>query len=313
MNQKEINFKQNLLFSLILISGVAYSCLLLTLVKQTHSGFIMQLIFLAEYLKNQPLKIYELVSSPSFVLNSTSGLLVLFLVAKWLHALYLAVSRLISTQKHIQRLSAVFDKRGFYIINNLDPIAFTAGLFRPKIFLSQGVLKNHTKREINAIIFHEKKHQLSLDPAKNLIMEFIKNSLPIFPKKDWFFAYYQTISEVSCDYYSQNSTSDKTSLVSALSKLYGTAGFLNPASYFSSQSERIHILVGKRNLTTAPLLTLNSILLAILLIGHLYLSNNNPFYICNHLIDCAKVLLSPKPQLPDLSAPVSVSQHCSNL
>lgn len=44
--------------------------------------------------------------------------------------------------------------------------AFTIGLFRPKVVISEGMIQTFSDEEMDAIIFHEEYHQNNHDPLK---------------------------------------------------------------------------------------------------------------------------------------------------
>lgn len=98
-----------------------------------------------------------------------------------LYATTRAASHIIATKRAI---SAMPVKRIGSVTLITDPklkTAFTSGLFRPRIYISTGLLRGLEKDELRAVFFHELKHKLSFDPLKFLVFGFIRDAFFYLP------------------------------------------------------------------------------------------------------------------------------------
>ncbi len=70
--------------------------------------------------------------------------------------------------KRLQKVLIAFVRKGkqIYILPTAEVVAFTIGLFRPKVVVSEGMLQTFSDEEMDAIIFHEEYHQNNRDPLK---------------------------------------------------------------------------------------------------------------------------------------------------
>ncbi len=88
------------------------------------------------------------------------------------------------------------------IFDHALPLAFTAGFFKPEIFLSSSLVETLEENELKGIILHEDQHRKSLDPLKNLIVSFVSDFLFFFPIIQFFKNLYlfskEIIADMSC-------------------------------------------------------------------------------------------------------------------
>ncbi len=85
------------------------------------------------------------------------------------------------------------------IFDHEFPLAFTAGFFKPEIFLSSSLVKTLEENELKSIILHEDQHRKSLDPLKNLIVSFVSDFLFFFPIIQFFKNLYLFSTEIIAD------------------------------------------------------------------------------------------------------------------
>lgn len=273
-NPKLLNFYRQFFLLLLTALGISYVTFLLIFSQKIYSGFAMQLIFLA--------------SGQSFSLGQTAvGIFWLLLLFRLLESFFKLSNRFFTTQKLIRSLNIIASTPDYFVFKSSKPSAITAGLLRPRIYLSSALIRLSTPDELSSVVYHEKSHQNHFDPLKNLFLDYISDLLPPFPLKSWLFAQYQTLVEISCDAFSLSRLSCPTSLISALVKIQefkpSPLGFINS---FSAQSERIKILVGQKTQNIHHILAVNFIAIVLFILTSSYLSRSNIFYQCQHLFRC---------------------------
>ncbi|OQY66069.1 hypothetical protein B6D29_03295 [Microgenomates bacterium UTCPR1] len=105
------------------------------------------------------------------------------------------------------------------MIKTNRPLAICFGIFRPKIYISTGLLKIVNYSELRAILTHEKYH---LDNRDNLVMlaaSVVQNLFPFFPIIKDLIKHYRIQRELGADAYAVTGHNDNKYLVSALEKL----------------------------------------------------------------------------------------------
>ncbi|MDP4009949.1 MAG: M56 family metallopeptidase [Candidatus Shapirobacteria bacterium] len=315
MNSKSLNSFRNLFFFLIVSLGLIYTLILVKGLGRSMSGFVMQLIFLLDILKTQPLLSLKLIFSSQFVFNVGFGFTILFLSLKYLNALLRSLLNFNLTQKTIKNLIIIKSNKKYFIFKSTQPQAFTVGFFLPKIYISTSLIRKSTDIELKAVYRHELKHKMNLDPLKDFIINFISLSLPPFFGKKKFFGQYSALVEINCDSFAQLKLKSSLPLVSALLKTTSSHSvILETAAYFSSQSERIKVLVGESRLKIKQLFLMNSFILVFAIFSLNLVTNTNLFYNCEHVLKCVQIFLSENKQTKLVnSSPVSVSpvmDHC---
>lgn len=291
------NFQRQLSFILILLIGLSYLAFLYIFSQKVYSGFLMQFIFLFNSLVINSQSIVSLVSGFFW-------LYCLFLLLRTIVRLSIQIS---GTSRFVKSLRISQSKPDYSIFVSTKPLAFTAGYFRPRIFLSSRLLSISSPSELSSILAHEKSHQLNYDPLKSLFVGFVSSIVPYFPGKPWLFGQYQTLVEISCDRFSQSLSSHPSTLVSALLKMQTSANY-SFISNFSAQSERIKILVGHKTQPIQSVFTANLVMIAFLIVSTSYLNHSDLFYQCQHLIKCFENMFIADHLLPESS---SVNHQCN--
>ncbi|MFQ5585359.1 MAG: M56 family metallopeptidase [Thermodesulfobacteriota bacterium] len=92
-----------------------------------------------------------------------------------------------------RRLSVVL------IRDDRNRVAFTHGLFRPRIYLSTGLLKGLERKEVEAVFMHELHHRRRRDPLKFFIMAFIRDIFFYVPIGEYLVRYIRTKKEYEAD------------------------------------------------------------------------------------------------------------------
>lgn len=282
---------KNVFFNSLLIFGLTYISFLAVFVYQTFSGFVMQLIFLADTLRFHPSNIISFIQSSDFLFNFFSGFLSLTLLTLLIKSFLVIIRKIFVTQKYIKNLNIISQKK-YIVFSSPTPHAFTAGFFHPQIYISSKLLKISTPKEISAVYLHEFFHKVSFDSFKDLYIDFLTNTLPFLPFKSWFFGQYHLIKENCCDFFAQNKISDRKPLISALIKIHT---FYTPThnllSHFSAQSERIKILTGKKTFHSFNPLSYSFFSVLFLVLSINFVSQSDLFYHCQHLTRCFETFI----------------------
>ena len=83
-----------------------------------------------------------------------------------------------------------------YILPTAE-VAFTIGLFRPKVVMSEGLLQTFSDEEIDAIIFHEEYHQNNWDPLKLFCFTLLAEGMMYIPILKELLQRYHTYQELA--------------------------------------------------------------------------------------------------------------------
>lgn len=251
MQKNNILIHKNLITLLfILFGGLFYFIVILVTYKYIASA-IVDIIHFAESLKFG----YSLDKVLSIDIVLIYSLLFVALILTWMNifkSLSKTIKSIQGTREINKTISAKFsDSLKIYVIDSNEIIAFTSGLLKTKIYLSKGLIKSLTKKELQAVIAHEKFHALKYDPLLMLFIRLIHDTTPMkFIQKN-FINNYSMITELSADFYAINYVKNERYLIQALNKLITSRDFGKNFlfSSFNDKLERIPILVGLKQLT----------------------------------------------------------------
>ena len=114
-----------------------------------------------------------------------------------------------------------FNRKGkqIYILPTEEVAAFTIGLFRPKVVMSEGMLQTFSDEEMDAIIFHEEYHQTNRDPLKLFCFTLLAEGMIYIPILKGLLQRYHVYQELAADKYAMRKMESKFELGSALLKL----------------------------------------------------------------------------------------------
>lgn len=102
------------------------------------------------------------------------------------------------------------------IIPSVTPEAFTVGLLRPKICLSQGLLQSLREPELQAVLRHEHAHARALDPLRLAAVRFLSDFLWFLPVSRPLADAFSGMAELRADEAAVAAGSDALELASAL-------------------------------------------------------------------------------------------------
>lgn len=106
-----------------------------------------------------------------------------------------------------------------YILPTAEVAAFTIGLFRPKVVISEGMIQTFSDEEMDAIIFHEEYHQNNHDPLKLFCFTLLAEGMMYIPVLKGLLQRYHTYQELAADKYAMQKMESSFELGSALLKL----------------------------------------------------------------------------------------------
>jgi len=100
------------------------------------------------------------------------------------------------------------------------PLALTAGLFHPTIFLSQWMLKHLDQQELEAVLAHELAHVAQHDTLIMLSAIVLRDAFFYLPSSQRAYRHLQQEKELLCDEQAANVTHRPLALASALTKVW---------------------------------------------------------------------------------------------
>ena len=127
--------------------------------------------------------------------------------------------------------------------------AFTSGIFRPRIFLSTGICKYLTPKELKLVILHELYHHREKGPLKNYIISIIQELLFFVPFVHVMIGGFSDANEKAADDHAVEISRDPLELASTLIKM-GKAShpensvLVSPITGFQNLEKRIKRLAG---------------------------------------------------------------------
>ncbi|MGD6892194.1 M56 family metallopeptidase [Bacillus mobilis] len=121
----------------------------------------------------------------------------------------------------LQKVLIPFIRKGkqIYILPTAEVAAFTIGLFRPKVVMSEGMLQTFSDEEMDAIIFHEEYHQTNRDPLKLFCFTLLAEGMVYIPILKGLLQRYHVYQELAADKYAMRKMKSKFELGSALLKI----------------------------------------------------------------------------------------------
>lgn len=105
------------------------------------------------------------------------------------------------------------------VIHAATPMAFAMGMVKPRIILSTGLIDLLDARELQAVIYHERFHQMHGDPLKTFMLSLTSSVMWYIPILKLFRHNYKIIREVLADRYAIRQQGGSVHLGSALLKL----------------------------------------------------------------------------------------------
>jgi beta-lactamase regulating signal transducer with metallopeptidase domain len=122
------------------------------------------------------------------------------------------------------------------------PAAFTYGLFRPIIAVSSGLARGLTLAELRAVIAHERRHQVRLDPLRNFLWALCVRTLFFLPLLADIAAACALRREVVADRCARAGAGGRALASAMLKSVRGTAPAFSSVAAFGHLQARIKAL-----------------------------------------------------------------------
>lgn len=138
------------------------------------------------------------------------------------------------------------------VFEGRPPLAFTAGFFRPRVFVSRGLAESLGGDELRAVLRHESRHQASKDPLKGLLVSFVSDFLFFLPVSRLLRNTYHLAEEMTADAGAIGDPAEADALTASLLKVRQLGG-AGASFLFDPTLERVKSLRGKHPGISLPL------------------------------------------------------------
>lgn len=122
-------------------------------------------------------------------------------------------------QKAVGKLTGLQQLPEIKILADPEPLAFTSGLAKPKIYISDGLIEALTTKELEAVILHEYAHVKRRDNLAIFSMLFLRDFLFMLPLAHFLFRVYIREKENAADDFAVGEMKEPSTLASAILKL----------------------------------------------------------------------------------------------
>lgn len=149
------------------------------------------------------------------------------LLLPWLAALVVVqgvrslLRQLRATRRHLRSLRPSGEivrigSSSCIVVRDSDPLAFCAGLLRPRIYLSDGAVRSLSEAELEAVVAHERQHQRAHDPLRLLALRTLADALPLIPALRAMSSRHAVLIELAADDAAVAAIGSRATLASAL-------------------------------------------------------------------------------------------------
>lgn len=189
------------------------------------------------------------VQSPWWVIGvgAISAAIILFTVVRFV---VLLLSHAVASRRQVRNLRQpgtrtivhqLLNAR-FFLVEAVEPIAVTIGMWRPQIYISTGLLRRLTASEVAAVLAHEQAHQRARDPLMTAVMDAVAKTFRWLPRATALIAAAYSLRELAADAYATNNYRTTRALSSAFLKL-NDAMPMAQGNAFSPNRDRIEKLL----------------------------------------------------------------------
>lgn len=134
------------------------------------------------------------------------------------------------------------------VIEDARPLAFCAGLLRPRIYLSSATIEALDELELSVVVAHEACHAKQRDPLRVLVTRVLADALFFLPAARRLGRRYEELVEIAADQFAVRSgRGGRAALASALLSLEGTG-----SAVVGIAPERVDHLMGERTRWDLP-------------------------------------------------------------
>lgn len=286
-NNRDLIIHKELIFALLLVFGIVYLLLLSISSIQLGTGLLMHVV---HFLENLRYNAVDIRASFSFeiVACTAIGIYLLYLWKLFLVALKETFRTVKNTTQFLNQVTHNYSPSlNCRILPTKRIYAFTAGLMRSQVFVSQGLTETLNNAELKAVLLHEQHHQKTHDPLRKLIIQFIRSATPWLPFKKAIFQNYDVLTEISADLHAKSTLDNELPLISAVNKLFSleSISFINSTA-FSLLNERIPILLGREAFKFKPYYALILTIIIMSVFSTVLMSNTSLTHDCSDLYRC---------------------------
>ena len=189
-------------------------------------------------------------------LHPLTTIAVFFLAGSLLWAIIRTVASLVNTRRLLKRsevhtpgrypkLDSLLARPDFRrlqlrLLGATRPLAFTVGLWRPQIVLSERMISSLSDEELRAVLFHELGHVRSRDPLRLAVVRFLADALWFLPVARSLARDFVDAVEEGADDWAVGATRQPIDLATALVKT-ARAGLLSPMPVASSLAGNLSV------------------------------------------------------------------------
>lgn len=160
--------------------------------------------------------------------------------------------QLLSTRRFMRSLAqpqvSALMGRQVTVVEDARPLAFCAGLLRPRIYLSRATVEALDESELSVVIAHEACHAKQRDPLRVLVTRVLADALFFLPAARRLGRRYEELVEIAADQFAMRSGNDgPAALASALLSLEATG-----SAVVGIAPERVDHLMGERTRWDLP-------------------------------------------------------------
>lgn len=142
--------------------------------------------------------------------------------------------------RSLQTLETLPGEPPVRVVADPIPLAFCAGLLRPRVYISTGALERLSRGELRAVLAHEAHHAACRDPLRLLVARALGEGLFFLPAMRRMGCHYATAAELAADEAAVHAGGGPQPLASAM-LAFGEAG---APAVVAVSAERIDHLLG---------------------------------------------------------------------
>jgi Zn-dependent protease with chaperone function len=147
--------------------------------------------------------------------------------------------------RRVPRQPAPAELDGVVCLVTDTPEAFCAGLFRPRVHVTTGLLRTLAGRELDAVLAHEREHARRRDPLRLALARSLAEVLFFVPLVRWWASREQAGSEMRADRVATLEVG-RAPLAMALWRLGGEGGQEAAAAFSGAARLRVAQLMGEK-------------------------------------------------------------------
>lgn len=257
---------------------------LLIIYKLVPTIFLHTVYYCQHLINSYSIEIPQQISL--ILISFISVVIIVFLVRVFLTIvkIHLMKNNLIKNEKEMGSMSPMVEKVGLgnkvFIINDTRPFAFCLGIRNPKVYISTKTVSVMTKRQLEAILLHEKYHLEHGDSLTLFIGSLPQLLFPFFPILPKLLEHYKIEREIKADKQAVRELGTTMPVIGVLKKLLGigsvSPGFVSSIADTNSLEIRIKSLLNRK--TKYPKIKKIDFLISIFSLGFIIASIAAPVH-----------------------------------